>query len=227
MIADSPKPSSAKAADKHGLKNSPQLIAKNCKRTHCPVCFKLNTAHQICCINCHARLHSRKQQSLQYTIAFLITGLLLYIPANLLPIMHTTTLGSKSANTILEGVMIFWQQGSYPIALIIFVASVLVPIGKMLALAWLCIGVAYSRFNAHQKHLVLYRVTEFIGRWSMVDVFVVAILVALIQIGSLMTIVPGAAALAFAGMVISTMIAAHTFDPRLIWDQAEDEIAID
>ena len=136
--------------------------------------------------------------------------------------MYTTKLGNRTGNTILEGVIIFWQQGSYPIALIIFVASVLVPIGKMLALAWLCAGVAHSRFNAHQKHLVLYRITEFIGRWSMVDVFVVAILVALIQVGSIMTILPGAAALAFAGMVITTMIAAHTFDPRLIWDQADD-----
>ncbi|MCW8875519.1 MAG: paraquat-inducible protein A [Kangiellaceae bacterium] len=192
--------------------------SSNGKVINCHVCLTLNSCEHNECRICQSKLHSRNKHSLQNTIALLFTGFLFYIPANVMPIMYTNLLGQKTGNTILGGVITLWQQGSYPIALIIFIASVLVPIGKMIALAWLCYGVATDRFSSYQKHHTLYRLTEFIGRWSMVDVFVVAILVALIQMGNLMSIYPGVAAIAFAGMVIATMLAAMTFDPRLIWD---------
>lgn len=169
------------------------------------------------CKVCGARLHAGRGHSIQETWAWLITSAVLYVPANFLPIMHTRFLGRDTENTILSGVVALWDHGSYAIALVIFVASVLVPIGKMLVLAWLCISVEIGSAVALPQKIRLYRITEFVGRWSMVDVFVVGILVALIQLGNIMTILPGAAALAFAAMVATTMLAAMAFDPRLIW----------
>ena len=170
------------------------------------------------CKRCHERLHSRYPHSLQRTWALLAAAMVMYIPANLYPIMTTTSLGNESPSTIIGGVVELMQMGSWPIALVIFVASVIVPVGKLVALVWLCLVVSLSsELNAHNR-TVIYRATEFIGRWSMVDVFVVAILVALIRAGSLMSITPGPAALAFGGVVVLTMLAAMMFDPRLISD---------
>lgn len=185
---------------------------------NCHVCLTLNDFKRNYCYLCESKLQHRHHYSIQNTTALLLTGFLLYIPANLFPIMYTNLLGQKSGSTIIGGVISLWQQGSYPISMIIFIASVLVPIGKMMALAWLCYGISTNRFTSHQKQHRLYRVTEFIGRWSMVAVFVVVILVSLIQMGNIMSIYPGVAAIAFAGMVITTMLAAMVFDPRLIWD---------
>jgi paraquat-inducible protein A len=156
-------------------------------------------------------------------MALLITAAVLYIPANVLPIMTTDQLGRSTDSTILGGVVLLMKMGSYPVAAVIFVASVLVPVSKLVALAWLCWSVARRHPTSHRQRTVLYRVTEFIGRWSMVDVFVVTILVALIHLGGLLRITPGAAAVAFGGVVIVTMLAAESFDPRLIWDQLGDE----
>ncbi|WP_419811185.1 paraquat-inducible protein A [Bacterioplanoides sp.] len=136
--------------------------------------------------------------------------------------MITSTLGVSSSDTILSGVVYFWMHGDYPIALIIFIASVVVPLVKLLALIWLCYTVHHGRQQTPRRRTHLYRITEFIGRWSMVDVFVVALMVALVQLGNLMSIMPGPAALAFAAVVIITMFAAKNFDPRLIWDVLED-----
>ncbi|WP_444996388.1 paraquat-inducible protein A [Aliikangiella sp. IMCC44359] len=194
------------------------ISASNSQLKNCHVCLTLHPFSDTHCKLCKSKLHSRNKNSLQNTVAWLITGFILYLPANLMPIMYTNLLGQKTGNTILGGVISLWQHGSYPVAAIIFIASVLVPVGKFFAISWLCFGVAKQKFNSHQKNIELYRVTEFIGRWSMVDVFVVAILVALIQMGNIMTILPGIASIAFAGMVIATMLAAISFDPRLIWD---------
>jgi len=131
--------------------------------------------------------------------------------------MYTNWLGQKTEITILGGVISLWEPGTYPIAIVIFVASILVPIGKILALSWLCLSVTIKKSDSRRINVELYRLTELIGRWSMVDVFAVAILAALIQMGQVMSVFPGAAALAFAGMVITTMLAAMTFDPRLMW----------
>lgn len=170
------------------------------------------------CRRCGESLHARLPHSLQRTWALLVASAVMYIPANVYPIMTTTSLGQSTPSTIIEGVVELIQMGSWPIAMVIFVASVIVPVGKLGALTWLCLVVKRSdELNAGTRTR-LYRLTEFIGRWSMVDVFVVAILVALIRAGSLMSITPGPAALAFATVVILTMLAAMTFDPRLIWD---------
>ena len=185
----------------------------------CHVCLALNPLQEHHCRRCHSALHARIPHSIQRTVALLITACILYIPANLMPIMTTQTLGSATDSTIVGGVLLLWEMGSYPIALVILIASVMVPIGKILALSVLCWLVHGRRRLTAAQSTRLYRLTEFIGKWSMVDVFVVAILVALIQIGDLMAVRPGAAALAFAGVVITTMVAAESFDPRLIWDR--------
>ena len=163
-----------------------------------------------------------RSESIQKTWALLATAVILYLPANLLPIMNTRLLGQEDPSTILGGVVLLWDSGSYPIAAIIFIASVLVPVGKIVILAWLNYSVQKNNGLRQNERIVWYRVTEFVGRWSMVDVFVVAILVSLIQLGNTMSIYPGPAALAFCGVVIATMLAAMTFDSRLIWNSVEN-----
>ncbi len=185
----------------------------------CHTCYKLAPATLEHCPRCGAALHLRLTDSLARTTALLITAAILYVPANVLPIMTTEQLGRSMDSTILGGVVLLWKLGSYPVASVIFIASVLVPLGKMLGLAVLCWSVVRGDLTRPRERTVLYRLTEFVGRWSMVDVFVVAILVALIQLGGLLSIRPGPAALAFSGVVIVTMLAAESFDPRLIWDR--------
>jgi paraquat-inducible protein A len=170
------------------------------------------------CRRCGEPLHLRLPHSLQRTWALLAAAMVMYIPANAYPIMTTTVLGQTQPATIIGGIIDLWQKGSWPIAAVIFFASILVPVGKMLALIWLSFVVRKSSELSANSRTNLYRITEFIGRWSMVDLFVVAILVALIRAGNLMSITPGPAALAFGAVVILTMLAAMTFDPRLIWD---------
>jgi len=185
----------------------------------CHVCFKVAPEALHECPRCGARLHLRKPDSLQRTIALVATACLLYIPANVLPIMTTEQLGQTIDSTILGGVVVLMHHGDYPIAAVIFIASVMVPISKLLALSWLCWSVARGKPRSHHERARLYRATELVGKWSMTDVFVVAILVALIHLVGLLVITPGSAAIAFGGVVVVTMIAAHSFDPRLIWDE--------
>ncbi|OBA00730.1 paraquat-inducible protein A [Halomonas sp. G11] len=197
------------------------MSAASQQLTSCPTCGLINRLApngKHYCVRCHERLHPRFPHSVQRTWALLAAAAIMYIPANVFPIMTTTSLGNSSPSTIVGGIVELIQGGSWPIAGVIFVASIIVPVGKLFALAWLC-SVAHrsDAFNA-QTRTTLYRITEFIGRWSMVDVFVVAILVALIRADSLMTINPGPAALAFGAVVVLTMLAAMTFDPRLLWD---------
>lgn len=185
----------------------------------CHVCYKLAPASEHRCPRCSATLHERVPESLQRTLALLITAVVLYIPANVLPIMTTTQLGRSIDSTILGGVILLVQMGSYPVAAVIFIASVLVPIGKLISMSWLAWSVVQQHPTSHRQRTVLYRATEFIGRWSMTDVFVVTILVALIHLGGVLRITAGPAAIAFGGVVIVTMLAAESFDPRLIWDE--------
>ncbi|MBL4909375.1 MAG: paraquat-inducible protein A [Alteromonadaceae bacterium] len=163
--------------------------------------------------------HKNKQDntSIQKTWALIITSLFLYFPANLLPIMTTRSLGKEELNTILGGVIVLWRDGSYPVAIIIFIASIVVPIIKFIILAWLNYSVQQQETSFQLQRAQLYRITEFVGRWSMIDIFAVAILASLIQLGTAMTIHPGPAAIAFCGVVILTMLAANTFDSTLIW----------
>jgi len=147
----------------------------------CHSCGRLSEASLTHCPRCHSPLHLRKPNSLQRTLALLFTSILLYIPANVLPIMSTEFLGQEQLSTILGGVLLLWEHGSYPIAMVIFIASVLVPMAKIFALLWLCFTV-WRGHNRPEKLTRLYLLTELVGRWSMVNVFVVAILVALIQL---------------------------------------------
>ncbi|SEF40337.1 paraquat-inducible protein A [Billgrantia desiderata] len=189
--------------------------------TGCPTCGlvnRLDANGRGHCRRCGEGLRARLPHSLQRTWALLATAALMYIPANVYPIMTTTSLGHSSPSTIIGGVVELIQMGSWPVAAVIFVASVIVPVGKLVALSWLCLVVKRSGELNAASRTWLYRITEFIGRWSMIDVFVVAILVALIRAGSLMSVTPGPAALAFGAVVVLTMLAAMTFDPRLIWD---------
>ncbi len=185
----------------------------------CSDCGRVEPVGTGHCPRCHETLHLRKTDSLQRTIALTIGAAVLYLPANLLPVMRVeSSLKGTNESTIVGGVVQFWQEGDYPVALIIFTASVFIPLVKVLSIIALCIG---ARSGASPRALTrLYRITDRIGRWSMVDVFVVAILVGVVQLGSVMTITAGAGALAFAGVVILTMLAVDSFDPRLIWDAA-------
>lgn len=184
----------------------------------CHLCCKLAPLDQHHCPRCGSAMHARQTDSLQRTLALLITACILYVPANLYPIMFTDQLGSTEPSTIMGGVILLIKLGSAPIAAVIFIFSVMVPSGKLMAMFYL-VWTAHkgSRISPRQRSM-MYRITEFIGKWSMVDVFVVAILVALVHLGGVLVIRPGIAALAFAGVVIVTMVAAESFDSRLMWD---------
>ena len=153
----------------------------------CHTCCKLSAATLARCPRCGAALHLRLPESISRTLALGLTSVILYIPANVFPIMTTQQLGSSLDSTILGGVILLWQMGSYPVAAVIFIASVLVPLGKLIALGALCWSVIRGHVARRRERTVLYRITEFVGRWSMVDVFVVAILVALIQLGGVLS----------------------------------------
>lgn len=173
------------------------------------------------CPRCHEPVHLRTPNSISMTWALLISAMAMYLPANIFPVMAVTSLGNTQTDTIMSGVLYFLSHGDWPLALIIFVASILVPLLKMLALVYLLVSVQRrSAWRMHQRTR-LYRLTELVGRWSMVDVFVVALLVALVQVGNLATIEPGIGAVAFASVVILTMFAALSFDSRLIWDHQQ------
>ncbi len=170
------------------------------------------------CRRCHTRLRLRKADSLARSWAFLIAAAILYLPANLIPIMKTSTLLEARADTILSGVAALWRAGSPEIAVIVFVASIVVPIVKIAALALLLWTAQRGTSWRRAERARLYRAIEFVGYWSMLDVFVVALLVALVHFRSFADVQPGGGAVAFAAVVVLTMIASKSFDPRLIWD---------
>ncbi|SAL44138.1 paraquat-inducible protein A [Caballeronia humi] len=178
-------------------------------------------AHDARCPRCGAELHFRKPESLARTWAFLVAAIILYIPANTLPMMDTSSLFGAQKDTILSGVVYLWTSGSWPLAVVVFIASIAVPMLKILALIFLVVSAqARSGWQPTQRTRI-YRVVEFVGRWSMLDIYVVTLLVALVQFNALATIHAGPAAIAFGAVVVLTMFAAMSFDPRLIWDAAE------
>ncbi|WP_029814956.1 paraquat-inducible protein A [Vibrio parahaemolyticus] len=197
----------------------------------CHTCHQLNPIedkkHQRC-IRCYSRLQEyNPSENLQKAWALLFASVIFYIPANLYPMMYTVSLGHSEGSTIMEGVILLWHLGSYPIAMVIFFASVFIPMAKMLALAWLYYNAQKPQYLPPEEsisRLKIYRLTEFIGRWSMIDIFVVAILVALVQLQNLMAIYPGPAALSFAAVVIFTMLSAMIFDSRLLWQLPQSEV---
>ena len=175
------------------------------------------------CLRCNASLHLRIPNSASRCWAFLIAGYILYLPANLLPIMYTGTLSGIRRDTIMSGILYLWESGSGGIAVIVFIASIMVPLLKLGALTFLLISVR-GRFPWPQRErTMLYRLLKLVGRWSMLDIFVAAILTKLVQFRFLATVEVGPAAFPFGAVVVITMIAVMQFDPRLIWDSKQQE----
>ncbi len=192
----------------------------------CATCGLLNAPDRrggtpLRCRRCGARLHRRKPHSLQRTWALVAAALICYAPANLLPVMISGYGGWYRSDTILEGVVYMLFHGNWPLAVIIFVASILVPLTKILILIYLLITVRLGSARRPVDRTRLYRVTEVIGKWSMVDIFVVTIMTGLVQLGNWGIVRPAPGAIFFGAVVVITMAAAMSFDPRLIWDAAE------
>jgi len=170
------------------------------------------------CPRCGTELAWRRHRSIQRTWALVIAAAICYVPANVLPVLTTTALGSTDADTIMGGVVFLYTSGSWPLALAVLVASVMIPIGKLMALTYLLITVQRGVPGSDRDRTRLYRLVEVIGRWSMLDVFVDTFTVALVQLQPLMSVKPGPGVVFFAAVVVLTMLAAMSFDPRLIWD---------
>jgi len=216
-------------------KEKKQITARDAGFISCHFCSTLSKIpkntnlkkSELVCPCCKSNIHSRKPDSLNRTWALLIAALILYIPANTLPIMTFTLWGDGQPDTILSGVIHLMDGGMWPLALLIFVASVFIPVLKLIILTMLMISIHLKARWKPKDRTVLYRITEFVGRWSMVDVFVIGILVTLVQFGNSANVTPGLGSLSFAAVVMLTMFAARAFDPRLIWDVLETETKAD
>jgi paraquat-inducible protein A len=196
----------------------------------CPHCHKLNTMHneQQQCSRCAGVFSQRKKNSLQYTLAWTIAALIAFIPANLYPIMIVYSLGIPERATILSGIGTFIDEGLYPIAAIIFTASIIVPLVKIIGLFYLVYKAKQGVSLKAEKHSKLYHFLEFLGPWSMLDVFVVTLMVAVVELGFVSSVEAGPAINYFTITVIFTMIGAISFDPRLLWDEKpRDESRLD
>ena len=205
--------------------NDSALTASQLGLCACHACGSLSRlaagSHDMCCQRCGAALHLRKPDSIARTWAFLIAAYILYVPANVLPMMRTGSLFGAQSDTIMSGVVYLWHSGSWHIALVVFIASIVVPLAKMFSLTYLLISVQLGWTHRSLERTKLYRILEFVGPWSMLDVFVVMILVALVQLKGLASIQPGPAVAAFGAVVVLTMFAAMAFDPRLLWEPKE------
>ncbi len=201
----------------------PRLTGLRLGLTRCHVCgavcrLPAAGAPAAPCERCGSAVHARRPDSLSRTTALMLAAAVLYIPANLLPVMHTESIFGAQDDTIMSGVLTLLHTGSWPLALVVFVASIVVPMLKLLALALLVVTAALRVRWAPLQRTRLYRLIEAIGRWSMLDIFVITILVGLVQFRTVASVLPGPGALAFAAVVVLTMLASHSFDPRLIWD---------
>ncbi len=175
------------------------------------------------CPRCGSELHVRHRDSIQHTWALAIAAAVCFIPANALPVMVTNALGATTPDTILGGVVFLYESGSWPLALIVLVASFMIPLGKLIALVWLLIAVQRGVRGGESQRMRLHRMVRLVGPWSMLDVFVATFTVALVQLSPLMSVEPGLGVLFFASVVVLTMFAAESLDPRLLWDQTEVE----
>lgn len=178
---------------------------------------------QAHCPRCGASLHFRKPGSVARCWALLISAYILYIPANLLTMMETGSLLKYRKDTIISGVVELWRTGSWGIAVVVFIASVTIPLLKLISLTLLLVSVQRRSIRRPRQRTRLYRLVELVGRWSMLDIYVVALLAALVQLGNMATVKAGPAALAFGAVVVLTMFASMQFDPRLIWDPIQKE----
>jgi paraquat-inducible protein A len=187
----------------------PQALAQ--QRTRCP--------------RCDAVVHPRKPDSVARSWAFLLAATALYLPANLLPVTTTAGIGGRQTDTIFSGIVYLWKDGSYALAGIVFIASIVVPVTKLLLLSLLLISLQRHDRRWARRRLQAWRVLELIGRWSMLDIFVVTMLAALVQVENLADLQPGPGAMAFGAVVVLTMLSTHHFDPRLLFDKPEGEVA--
>jgi len=190
----------------------------------CDTCGLLSRPLQepAVCPRCYSHVALRKPASLARCGLLLLAAYALYVPANFLPVMYSEQFFRFQADTILSGVVLLWVTGAWPLAVIVFVASVVVPLAKMLALTLLVLSVRTGSRLAPAIRVRIYRVVRFVGRWSMLDIFVATVLTAAVQVKSIASVRPGAGAIAFAGVVMLTMFAAQAFDPRLIWDAMDE-----
>jgi paraquat-inducible protein A len=196
--------------------------------TNCPVCHAIvkvpmqGSEEAAYCPRCDSEVYIRKPDAIQKTWAFLLASIVFYIPANILPMMHVITFAGTESDTIMSGVLYFLDTGAYLIAFVIFTASIFVPILKILILIYLLISVQKGSCLHRMRRKKLYILTEIIGRWSMVDVYVVGTMIALVHFGALTEITPGMGANFFLLVVIMTMLSAMSFDPKLIWDNTKE-----
>ena len=193
----------------------------SCRTCHATVRVRAARARQYCPV-CHGHLALRVPLSLQRTWALLLTAVICYVPANLYPIMTVTRLGRGQPDTIVSGIVHLVHDGQWPIALLVFFASIVVPVAKIAALVLLLISVQGRWRWRVAERARLYRFIDVIGRWSMIDIFMISILVALVHLGTVANVSPGLGAAFFSAVVLTTMLAATTFDPRLLWDAADD-----
>ncbi len=198
------------------------LSAAQAGHASCQTCGLLSRPVELAqpghCPRCAAPLEWRRHQSIQRTWALVIAAAICYVPANLLPVLTTSTPGSSESDTIMAGIIYLYTSGSWPLALIVLIASVMIPLGKLAALAHLLTSVQRGSVKNNRERTRLYRLVELIGRWSMLDVFVDTFVVALVQLQPLMSVAPGPGVVFFMAVVVLTMLASHSFDPRLIWD---------
>ena len=189
----------------------------------CELVVRLGDQYEGTCPRCDEPVRRRRPKAMARAWAYLGAAALLYVPANVLVMMHTEQLPTRRDDTIMSGISYLWSEGSWDLAVLVFAASIVVPLVKLVALGILLVTTAQHSTWRQKGRTKLYHVLEAIGHWSMLDVFVVALLTAVVQVGRFAKVEPGPALLPFAGVVILTMLASHSFDPRMIWDRAEDK----
>ena len=190
------------------------ISCKNCRKI-----YEKENYNDFVCTRCNHKVRKRIKNSLQVSLALTICAILLYIPAMIYPIMEVTTLGVKVESTILEGVISFLDMESYFIAIVIFTASVVIPMIKLIGLLFIFISLKINVKMQNNRKILIFKFIEAIGKWSMIDIYVVALLASIVQLDEIFNIKGGIAATSFALMVIVTMIAANRFDTRIIWDE--------
>jgi paraquat-inducible protein A len=204
---------------------SPAVTAAQAGLVSCEACHLVSrpasAAEPGFCRRCGEKLEVRRHASLETTWALTAAAAISYIPANVLPVLNTTTPAGSEGDTILGGVAFLYTSGSWPLALVVLIASVMIPLGKLVSIAYLLITVQRGSVKSNPERTRLYRMVVIIGRWSMLDVFVDTFTVALVQLQPLMSVAPGPGVLFFAAVVVLTMLAAESFDPRLIWDSVD------
>jgi len=193
------------------------MVLISCKNCH--KMYERENFDSFVCTRCNHIVRKRIKDSLQVSLALTICAILLYIPAMLYPIMEVTRLGVKIESTILEGVISFLEQESYFIAIVVFTASVIIPLIKLVGLLFIFISLKINVKMHNNRKILIFKFVEAIGKWSMIDIYVVAILASIVQLDEIFNIKGGIAATSFALMVILTMIAANRFDTRIIWDE--------